>query len=306
MPETVIRRERFAVVGYGAITEEMVQCLAGRGELGALLCILVRPQRLAEARDKAAGRFTVVDSLAALLDLEPQVVAECAGHGAMREYAPTLLSKGVDVLCSSVGVLADREFEERIARSASPSAFGSESRSASRGTSDAAARLWIPSGAVAGIDGLLAARTAGLSRVTYTSIKAPVAWDGTPAERLLEGASRAERTTFFEGSAREAAMRYPQNANVGATVSLAGLGLDRTQVRLVSDPATRGPLGIIEAEGEFGTLRFEILAYASPRNPKTSLLTAHSMLAALREGTCFSVGPGSGSWRGAGGRGTGG
>ncbi len=276
-PEQSHWTDPFGIVGYGAITEEMVQCLAGRGELDVLLGVLVRPQRLAEARDKAAGRFSVVDSLDALLDLGPQVVAECAGHGAMREYAPTLLSKGVDVLCSSVGVLADREFEACIARSAS----------------HGAARLWIPSGAVAGIDGLLAARTAGLSRVTYTSIKAPVAWDGTPAERLLEGAARQERTTFFEGSAREAAMRYPQNANVGATVSLAGLGLDRTQVRLVSDPATRGPLGIIEAEGDFGTLRFEILAYASPRNPKTSLLTAHSMLAALREGTCFSVGPGT-------------
>jgi aspartate dehydrogenase len=58
---------------------------------------------------------------------------------------------------------------------------------------------------------------------------------------------------------------------------------------MVSDPGLSGPLGIVEAEGDFGTFRFEVLAYASPRNPKTSLLTAHSMLAALRDRVCFSV-----------------
>jgi len=260
---------RLALMGYGAITEELLGCVEAGGELASLAVVLVRPQRLAQAQARAAGRFAVIDSLEALLALAPEVVAECAGHGAMRQYAPALLSRGIDVICSSVGVLADREFEVQLARAAA----------------EGGGRVWIPSGAVAGIDGLLAARTAGLNEVTYTSVKPPKAWDGTPGERLLVGAAREERTTFFEGSAREAATQYPQNANVGATVALAGLGLERTRVKLVSDPAATGPLGIIEAAGEFGRMRFEILAYASPRNPKTSLLTAHSLYAALREGT---------------------
>ena len=201
---------RFALVGYGAITEELLGCIEGCGELNTLVAVLVRPQHLAEAQAKAAGRFEVLDNVGALVGLAPAVVA--------------------------------------------------------------------------GIDGLLAARTAGLGEVTYTSIKPPAAWDGTPGERLLAGAARGKRTTFFEGSAREAATQYPQKVNVGATVALSGLGLDRTRVRLVSDPSATGPLGIIEAEGGFGRMRFEILAYASPRNPKTSLLTAHCLYAALREG----------------------
>jgi aspartate dehydrogenase len=262
--------KRFAIIGFGAITEEMVRCLEEANQLANLAGVLVRPQRLAEAQEKSAGRFAVVDNIAALLALEPDIVAECAGHGAMRQYGPAVLAHGTDLLCSSVGVLADRAFASAIAQAAKAPAW-----------------LLIPSGAVAGIDGLLAARTAGLRRVTYTSVKPPIAWKGTPAEKLLES-SRGERTTFFEGSAREAALQYPQNANVGATVSLAGLGLDETLVKLVSDPAASGPLGIIEAEGDFGSFRFEILAYASPRNPKTSLLTAHSILLALREGQCFS------------------
>ena len=243
----------------------MLVRLQAAGEAHDLRCVLVRPQRVAEARSKAAGRFAVVDRIESLLELAPGMVVECAGHGAMREFAPAVLVHGTDLLCSSVGVLADPGFEARVRPHAQ--------------------HLWIPSGAVAGIDGLLAARSAGLRRVTYTSVKPPLAWKGTPGESRIG----SERTAFFEGSAREAATQYPKNANVGATVAFAGLGLDRTVVRLVSDPAAPGPLGIIDAEGDFGTFRFEILAYASPRNPKTSLLTAHSLLAALREGMRFRL-----------------
>ena len=231
----------------------------------------MRPQRLPEAERKAAGRFAAVDRLDALLSLEPDIVAECAGHGAMREFGSGVLAHGTDLLCASVGVLADKGFATELARATKHPA-----------------RLLIPSGAIAGIDGLLAARTAGLQRVTYTSVKPPAAWQGTPAESKLTGTASRQRTIFFEGSAREAAIQYPQNANVGATVAFAGLGLDRTIVRLVSDSQVSGPLGIIEADGDFGSFRFEILAYAS-RNPKTSTLTAHSIVMALREGMCFAA-----------------
>jgi aspartate dehydrogenase len=257
--------KRFALIGFGAIAEEMLRCLELAGELDALAGVLVRREHPAEAR------FPLVRSVEALLDLDPEMVVECAGHQAMREFAPAVLAHGTDLLCASVGVLADPAFAAQIGRSTG--------------------RLWIPSGAIAGVDGLLAARTAGLRRVTYTSVKPPSAWKGTPDA----GRIGPQRTMIFEGSAREAAMRYPQNANVGATIALAGLGLDRTTVRLVSDPDANGPLGVIEADGDFGRLHVEILAYAAARNPKTSLLTAHSLLAALREGVCFDGGAASGN-----------
>lgn len=261
---------RFAVIGFGAITEEVVRTLEERGQLSALAGVLVRPSQLDAARSRAAGRFPIVATLEELLRLQAAVVAECAGHGAMREYGAAILRGGVDLLCSSVGVLADAAFAAELSR-------------AGKG-----ARLLIPSGAVAGIDGLLAARTAGLRSVTYTTVKPPPAWMGTPAEERVRSAGR-KRITFFEGTAREAALRYPKNVNVGATVALAGLGLDRTQVKMVSDPDASGPLGLIEAAGDFGTFRFDILAYASPHNPKTSLLTAHSIIVAALDGVSFHV-----------------
>ncbi len=267
---------RFAVIGYGAITEEIVAILATRGDFRSLTGVLVRPGRVPSARQRAAGRFAVTDAIDALLAARPQCVLECAGHSAVREYGPTVVARGVDLVIAAVGALADAALATTLLETARPPA-----------------RVLIPSGAVAGIDGLLAARTAGLSAVTYTSIKPPIAWRGTPAEPLLAGDRGKHSTVFFEGTAREAATKYPQNANVGATVALASHpdlgGLDRTTVKLVSDPAAAGPLGIIEASGAFGTFRFEILAYASSTNPKTSALTAHSLLCAAELGYAFPI-----------------
>jgi aspartate dehydrogenase len=258
---------RLAIIGYGAITEEVIRVLRQHELLGSLAGVLVRPGRLEEARHTAGSGFAVFDRLQDLLGARPTIVAECAGHGAMREYATGVLQARVPLLCTSVGVLADRDFAIDLLRT---------------GGADG---LLIPSGAIAGIDGLLAARTAGLKQASYTSIKPPAAWIGTPAEKKVG----PTRTVLFEGTARQAALAYPKNVNVGVTVALAGLGMDRTTVSLVSDPAASGPLGIIEASGDFGTFRFEILAYASPRNPKTSLLTAHSVVAAAYAGVSFTA-----------------
>jgi aspartate dehydrogenase len=271
-----IAAARFAIIGYGAITEEIVSVLAASGDFRSLTGVLVRPGRILPGRERAAGRFPVTDSVDALLAAKPDCVIECAGHGAVREYGPNVVSRGVDLVIAAVGAIADGALATTLLQAARPPA-----------------RVLIPSGAVAGIDGLLAARTAGLSAVTYTSIKPPIAWIGTPAEPLLAGDGGKHYTVFFEGTAREAATKYPKNANVGATVALAShcdlSGLDRTTVKLVSDPAASGPLGIIEASGAFGTFRFEILAYASPTNPKTSALTAHSLLCAAEVGYAFPI-----------------
>jgi aspartate dehydrogenase len=261
---------RIAVIGYGAVADEMVRCLEARGEIAALAGILVRPERLAELTKKAAGRFAVVDALPRLLDLQPDIVVEAAGHASVAHFGPDILAQGFDLLIASVGALADQKLSRALVAAAPP---GTE--------------LWIASGAVAGIDGLLAARSAGLRSVTYTSLKEPKAWNGTPAQELLDQSAKSRRVIFFKGNAREAALQFPQNANVGATIALASLGLDRTRVQLGSDPHVAGPLGIIEADGDFGRFNFEILALASPTNPKTSALTGHSMVAAARDGMAF-------------------
>lgn len=252
---------RLGMIGYGAIGHAIVERLGVERALPSLAGILVRSQ----PRDDPG--VAVLHDLEALIAARPDVVIEAAGHGAVHAFGPAILDAGIDLVIAAVGALADRDLTRRL-----------ETAQAGGG------RAIIPPGAIAGLDGLVAARIAGLSRVVYTSYKPPHAWRGTRAEQAIDLDHEADEVVFFTGSARQAASEYPQNANVAAAIAIAGLGFEDTEIRLASSRKVADPLGVIEAEGAFGTFRFEILALASPANPKTSALTAYSLLETARLG----------------------
>jgi aspartate dehydrogenase len=259
---------RIGIIGYGALGREMADAFGRLGEADRLAAVLVREGRTPPG---AVGARWVTNA-AALIAARPSVVVECAGHEAVAQYGPAILEAGVDLVVSSVGCLADPANAARL-------------RAAERG----GGRVLIPSGAVAGLDGLLAARLAGLDRVRYDSFKPPVAWRGTAAERIIDLDHAEDERVFFDGSAGAAARDYPKNANVAAAVAFAGIGLERTQVRLISSRRVTDPLGVIEADGPFGAFRFEILARASAANPKSSALTAYSLMQCARLGLAFAA-----------------
>lgn len=254
-----------ALIGYGAIAQEVLKHI-GDDEPARIAAIVVRPGRVEEVRATVAGRG--IDVVSSLDDLPaaPDLVAECAGHSAVRDYGAVVLSRGIDFLVISIGSLADADLYESLERAAR----------------DGGAKLVLAAGAVAGADALAAARVGGLTRVTYTSRKPPRAWKGTPAEEVCDLDTVSEETTLYEGTADEAARRYPQNANVAATIALAGAGFDGTAVRLVADPAAGGNIHQLEAEGAFGSVSIEIRGKPLPDNPKTSTLAAHSVIAEIR------------------------
>ena len=252
---------RIGLIGYGAIGAEVGENVARLGPASKVVAVLVRPGR-------TAGDLPAVNDIESLLAVQPHMVLEAAGHAAVMEYGPAVLAAGVDLVITSTGVLADPAAAVRL-----------------QAAEQAGGRLLIAPGAVAGLDGLIAARLSGLRTLSYISLKPPRAWRGTAAEGLLDLDDPVAEQTIFEGSARQAALAFPKNANVAVSVGLCGLGLDRTRVRLVSSRRVTDPLGLIEAEGEFGHFRFEILGRAAPGNPKTSLLTAHSLLQCARLGT---------------------
>ena len=256
--------ETAAVIGYGAIGQVLAAGLLD-GSGPRLVAVLVRPRQLEEARASLPSGVAVVTALSELLAARPALVVESAGQGAVREHGQQVLAVGVDLMVVSTGALADQAVLDAL-----------QAEAAGGG-----ARILIPAGAIAGLDGLGSLKAAGLSSVTYTSTKPPLAWRGTPAEDRVQLASLKERTVFFEGSAREAALSYPKNANLAATVALAGLGLDRTTVRLVADPAASGNTGMIEASSEIGDMTV-IMAGPASANPKTSASTAYSLLHAVR------------------------
>src|SRR5207248_8983203 len=120
-----------------------------------------------------------------------------------------------------------------------------------------------------------------LKSVRYRSRKPPAAWRGSPAEEAVDLGSLTARTVLYRGSAGEAALRYPQNANVAAALALAGLGFEATEVELVADPDAPGNVHEIDAEGAAGRFAIQLQGKPARSNPKTSALTAMSVARAL-------------------------
>jgi aspartate dehydrogenase len=255
----------FALIGHGAIARYVLKNLR-RDEPARCVAMVVRKARVAEAQKAAGEAVNVVGSVAELGFHVPPLVVEAAGHGGLAEHGAAVLEAGSDLVVVSVGALADRALYEKLAAAAEKGK----------------AKLLVVAGAIGGVDALAAARQGGLVRVRYTSRKPPKAWKGTPAEKVADLAKLTAETVLFTGRADEAARLYPQNANVCATVALAGAGWDKTEVTLLADPAAEGNIHQIEAEGTFGAMRIEMRGKPLPDNPKTSSLAALSVLRAIR------------------------
>ncbi|MDG2034968.1 MAG: aspartate dehydrogenase [Rhodospirillales bacterium] len=256
-------RETVLMIGFGAIGLEVARRLTG-DSAARLHQIMVRPGREESVRDQVNGAIQVISSLEDI-DPLPDFVLECASHEAVTEYGPYFLEKGIDFGVVSIGAFSNPDVYDRLAAS---------SRSGG-------AQLCILPGAVGGMDALSAARAEGLDDVTYISRKPPLSWKGTRAEELCDLESITEAAVIYEGTAREAAKLFPKNANVAATIALAGLGFDKTNVTLIADPDAKGNIHHIEARGAFGEMSVRIVGKPLPDNPKTSALTALSAIRAV-------------------------
>ena len=254
-------KSRVLLIGHGAMAQTVLAALPAPAAVDFLL---VRSHKVTAVQAQVPAQIQVVSNLAQCTH-KPDFALECASHSALSDYGAELLAAGIDLGVISVGALAD------------PTLFEQLQAAALQG----GAQLHILAGAVAGIDALAAARAGGLDEVHYTSRKPPASWKNTPAEQMLDLTRLNAATVFYEGTAREAARQYPANANVAATIALAGLGFDKTHVQLIADPAASGNIHHIQACGRFGTLSIELQGQPLPDNPKTSTLAALSALRAL-------------------------
>lgn len=252
------------LIGYGGIARDALAALRAHGAGGMIVGVLCRPGRATTARAALPG-IEIVESLADLLARGPGVVAEAAGQQAVQGHGAEVLRRGVDLLVISIGALADPGVLQRLKVAAH----------------DGNARLLLPAGAIGGLDAIAAMRMGGLTAVRYRSRKPPAAWRGSPAEKVADLDNLTSRTVLYRGHAGEAALLYPQNANVAAAVALAGLGFDNTEVELVADPEAPGNVHEIEAEGNAGQFAITLQGKPSRTNPKTSALAALSVARAL-------------------------
>lgn len=132
--------------------------------------------------------------------------------------------------------------------------------------------LHVPSGAIGGLDAVQALAVAGLEEVRLTTSKPPTGL----------GQEVTGPTVLFEGPAREVIAQYPKNVNVAIALSLAGIGPDRTMVRLIADPAVTRNTHQIYARGAAGEIEFTSRNVPFPENPRTSYLAALSAIALLK------------------------
>ena len=252
------------IIGQGAIASYVAGRLAGEPDI-AIRWALVRPGREDAAQDLFGPEVKPITGLDHL-EGRPDVALECAGHGAVAAFGPAILRRGIDLGIVSTGAFSELGLAETLEISAN----------------EGHAQLTILSGAIGAVDALASAAEGGLDEVVYSGAKPPAAWAGSAAEQACDLAALAQATVFFEGTAREAARSYPKNANVAATVALAGTGLDHTTVRLTADPQAAGNSHRIQASGAFGTMDVTFTGRALPDNPKSSALTAMCAVRFLR------------------------
>jgi aspartate dehydrogenase len=261
---------KLGLLGGGTIARLVLEHLR-RGEIPGVEAVVVAGRGAGSRSVALAREFALphVVGAEALRDARPEVVLEAASHEAVREQLVALLEGGISVVVLSAGALADDTLRARAEGAATASG----------------ALLYVPSGGIGGLDALKGACAAGVDEVTIQVAKPPAAWKGIPyvvalgidLDRLTAPA------TLFEGAAREGVPHFPQNVNIAAVLSMAGIGFDRTRLKVVADPALTHNTHSIRVSGVSGRFSVNLENVPAPGNPKTAWLACYSALAALRQ-----------------------
>ena len=252
------------IVGCGAIGKALINAVAA-GKLAVRVAgVTSRTESIARdflATLKDAPPYLSLDKLIAASDL----VVEAAGGAVVAELAEKVFAAKKDLMVISVGALLDHP----------------EIIETSRRTG---CRLYLPSGAIAGLDGIKSACVGAIAHVTHTTRKPPAGLEGAPylVEHGISLAGLKEEREVFSGAAREACRGFPANVNVTAAVSLAGIGPDKTWVRILAVPGLRFNCHDVDVEGEFGKLHVHI-ENVPTENPKTGKLTVLSIIRAVQD-----------------------
>lgn len=256
--------QRIALIGYGAIGKDVVSYLRPLIERENIQFLVFTRKPLSPAQSQAHNTIATLQFTTDkqyLWDFEPDLLIEAAGQAVVQTLIPEALSRSIDVVIASVGALADASLYQHLHDIACQQS----------------ATIWLPSGAIAGLDYIQSlAEVEGLS-ITYESRKPTAAWLPELQALGLAPEQVTEPIILYEGSATEAAKRYPQNLNVAATLALAGVGMDNTQVKVVVDPALNQNQHHILVQSPYGEMRLQLSNAPSPDNPKSSWIVARSV-----------------------------
>ena len=260
-----MRRLKVGIIGCGtiggAIAEACLKRLKDKVELAALYDI---DERKASEISRLAGSDIKNNSMEAVFD-KADLVVEAASSGVSRDVVKKAVEKSKDVFVMSVGGLVESETLLEEARKKN-------------------VRVYFPSGAICGIDGLKAAGLDGIKSVCLTTKKPPKGLEGAPyvKSKGIDLNSVKGEEILFEGNAREAIKGFPKNVNVSSVLSLAGIGAKKTVVKILVSPGYTKNTHEVEIAGDFGRITTKTENVPSRKNPKTSELAILSAIATLR------------------------
>jgi len=264
---------KVGLVGCGAIGATLARAIIN-GEAGDCILIAVcdvREEKMIKLRDELSmpELFITTDVNELLSRKDVELVIEAASQRVIQDIGEKVLSAGKNMVIMSVGALSDLELLNRL-----------KDLAKERGVN-----VFIPSGAICGIDGVKSASVGGLSRVEIRTTKHPHSLEGAPylIENNIDLSELTSPLVVFKGSAKDAARGFPMNVNVAVTLSLAGIGVEKTIVTIVADPDSKRTKHEIFAEGEFGKMTSCVENLVHPKNPKTSYLSALSVIRTLKK-----------------------
>ena len=257
---------RITIVGCGSVGSKLAKAADGMSEVKRIYLMDIHKE-VAERVAAGLNKAIVINSVEEEL-YHSDLVIEAASHAAAKEILPKVVSRGVDIMIMSVGSLVDDDFRNMVFEKARISE----------------AKVYIPTGALCGTDGLRSASVDEMDEVELITMKGPKSLLGVEyiESKGIDVEKITERTVIYTGFAREAVKLFPRNVNVAATVSLLGIGFDKTKVTVVVDPEIKSNSHELRIKGKFGEMNCHTYNYPEPDNPKTSHLATLSAISALK------------------------
>ncbi|MEW6069165.1 MAG: aspartate dehydrogenase [Candidatus Thermoplasmatota archaeon] len=255
------------IIGVGAIGSILAKAL---DKLEGIEEVWLFDRRAEKALDvaKKLSKARVASNAKELIE-NVELVVEAASQQAVREYSYQVLSAEKDLMIMSVGALSDSTLKVELERVAFQ-----KSR-----------KIYLPSGAVLGIDGIKAAKLARIDEIILTTVKSPRAFKGNEylKRKNIDVEAVKKETILFTGNAEEAVKYFPDNINVASCIALAGVGAEKTKVKIIADPKIKENIHRISVRGSFGEFQTETKNVVCPANPKTSYLAALSAIATIKK-----------------------
>lgn len=241
---------RVGIIGCGSIGKTIID----NSNMFDVIAVYDKDYSKLSDLDLSSRFIKICKTFDEFLRQDTDLVVEAASQDAVRAYATDVLKKRKSLVILSVGALMDEELRTKLIKSAR------ENNSC----------IYIPSGAIVGLDNLKVLRFAE-GDITLTTTKNP---------KSLGLKDFTGRKTVFKGKASKAVKEFPYNINVAATLSLAtGKDID---VEIIADSTVRGNIHQIRVNGVFGSINIDINNVTFPKNPKTSYLAALSVLGLIK------------------------